>query len=167
MTIRETRAEETAAILALYPLIFPDEDLRPLVSALIGRDSDVISLADFKGNAPAGHVLFTMDKTRQAALLGPLGVLPDHQQKGMGTALIEAGFARLREAGISQVFVLGDPGYYGRFGFIEEARVKTPCPIPPEWHSAWQSLTFPGCEAVEAAALHLPDPWLDPALWSG
>ena len=164
--IRETRAGEEAAILALYPVIFPEEDLRALVSALIGRQ-DVISLAHFDGDAPVSHVLFTLGMKGQAALLGPLGVLPDRQQKGMGTALVKAGFDRLRGAGIRQAFVLGDPGYYGRFGFAEEAHIKTPCPIPAAWHSAWQSLVFEGCEALDTAVLDMPEPWMDPALWDG
>ncbi len=167
MTIRETRADEAAAIVALYPLMFPDEDLRPLVSALIGGGADVVSLAHFEGDTPVGHVIFTLGEGGDAALLGPLGVLPDHQRKGIGTALIEAGLARLRAANLRQVFVLGDPGYYGRFGFSEEKRIATPYPIPAQWRSAWQSLVFAEKEAIEATTLHVPGPWMDAALWNG
>jgi putative acetyltransferase len=44
-------------------------------------------------------------------------VLPRWQRQGIGSALVRHGLALCRERGISAVVVLGDPAYYGRFGF--------------------------------------------------
>ena len=49
--------------------------------------------------------------------LAPIGVLPSCQRQSIGSALIRAGLAHLRDAGESIVFVLGEPDYYVRFGF--------------------------------------------------
>ena len=48
--------------------------------------------------------------------LGPISVLPEYQRQGVGTALIAASveFAKTRAEGI---ILMGDPGYYGQFGF--------------------------------------------------
>ncbi len=49
----------------------------------------------------------------------PRGPAPTdlHAPSGIGGGLIRAGLARARSAGWQSVFVLGDPGYYRRFGF--------------------------------------------------
>ena len=156
-------------MLELYPQAFPEEDLTPVVSALLARPQDCLSLAAFQGEPPIAHVLFTYCGTneggREGALLAPLGVLPSHQRQGLGSALVRTAFARLVDDGIGQVFVLGDPAYYGRFGFTAERQVMPPYPIPAEWAEAWQSLVLPGGVPLPAGPLSLPSPWMTPALW--
>ncbi len=49
--------------------------------------------------------------------LAPLAVAPAAQRQGVGSVLVRRGLDRLRERGETLVFVLGDPAYYGRFGF--------------------------------------------------
>lgn len=61
--------------------------------------------------------------------LGPVSVLPEHQGQGIGTALVRAALDAI--AGEQGCVVLGDPGYYGRFGFRAEASVVLPG-VPPE-----------------------------------
>ena len=46
-----------------------------------------------------------------------MGVLPDAQGGGVGTALIRAALAACHGLGWRLLFVLGDPAYYARFGF--------------------------------------------------
>lgn len=50
-------------------------------------------------------------------LLGPVGVLPPMQGRGIGSALIREALRRMRKAGALGVVLVGDPGYYARFGF--------------------------------------------------
>ena len=54
---------------------------------------------------------------RNALLLGPLAVHPDHRNRGIGTALMRRVIARARLAGHGAVLLVGDAAYYGRFGF--------------------------------------------------
>ena len=103
---------------------------------------------------------------RRFALLAPLAVAPKHQRQGIGSAIVRTGFGAVRDAGVSRVFVLGDPAYYGRFGFVPERATLTPCPIPANWAAAWQSKSLDGDEAPAIGRLELPAPWLEPALWA-
>ena len=126
--IRESVAGDRAAIEALYPQAFPDEDLVPLVRALLAEGPAVLSLVAATGSGVAGHVLFTRcglaGGTGAAALLAPLCVAPARQRQGIGSALARAGLRRLEDEGVGRVFVLGDPAYYGRLGFRPEGKVS-------------------------------------------
>lgn len=53
----------------------------------------------------------------EVLLLGPLAVDPDHQGEGIGRALVAEGLKRARARGYGLVLLVGDPAYYGRFGF--------------------------------------------------
>ena len=169
MMIRQTTPSDTALIRAFYPQTFPDEDLRPVVSALLKEGPQVLSLASFEGDALVAHVLFTLCTTKNqnqtGALLGPLGVLPSHQRQGLGDAIVRNGLGRLEKSGVSQVFVLGDPGYYQRFGFAPERQVLAPYPLPAEYGDAWQSMPLAARAPLLAGQLSLPEPWMDAALW--
>ncbi|MEM7497949.1 MAG: N-acetyltransferase [Pseudomonadota bacterium] len=169
MTVRETTPEDIDGILAIYPLAFPDEELRPLVTAFLRDEGARLSLAGFVGRAPAAHVLFTLCDSeagaRTGALLGPLAVAPAYQQQGWGTSVVHSGFDRLAETGVAQVFVLGNPSYYHRFGFHPERLVTPPYPLAAEWTDAWQSKCLASRPRLPEGRLRLPHPWMEQALW--
>lgn len=72
--------------------------------------------------------------------LGPLAVLPQMQHQGVGRALVEAGLSVLRRKGARGCVVLGEPGYYERFGFAQAAGLRYPG-APPDYFLA---LAFDG-----------------------
>ena len=49
-------------------------------------------------------------------LLGPMAVVPEYQRRGIDTKLIEAGNRKIKDAGYPFIIVVGDAGYYARFG---------------------------------------------------
>ena len=49
--------------------------------------------------------------------LGPISVLPEFQGQGVGSQLMQSALADLEAQGAAGCVVLGEPGYYGRFGF--------------------------------------------------
>ena len=49
--------------------------------------------------------------------LGPVSVQPGWQKQGIGSKLIQAGLARIRDRSVEGCVVLGSPEYYQRFGF--------------------------------------------------
>lgn len=173
--IRESLPGDLASIEMLYPDAFPDEDLLPLVRALLREGPIVLSLAGVVDSSLVGHVIFTTcgvaagtdnDALLGVALLGPLAVAPAWQRQGIGRALVRAGFERLERAGVSQVYVLGDPAYYGRLGFVPETGVLPPYPLPAEWRGAWQAISLGGSEPPLRGRLSVPQPWRQPRLWA-
>ncbi len=168
-SIRESVQSDLAAIEALYPEAFPDEDLLPLVRDLLNESAPVVSLVATINSDVAGHVAFTYcsisGQDSGAALLGPLAVSPPLQGQGIGSALVYAGLQRMQVARVDLVLVLGDPEYYKRFGFMPDSSVEPPYPLPREWQDAWQSLGAPGQTSPVSGKLVLPELWRDPALW--
>jgi putative acetyltransferase len=166
---RDSGPEDIGAIEALYAAAFPGEDLLPLVRDLLDLKDGVISLVAPANGAVCGHIAFTICGIEAApdkvALLAPLAVLPAAQKQGIGRALIQAGFERLERVGVDCVCVLGDPAYYGRFGFAREERIETPYPLPAEWRDAWQSVTLGDGSAALAGTLSVPAPWRQESLW--
>ena len=64
--------------------------------------------------------------------------MPNRQRHGIGSALIAAGLARIREQGAKGCVVLGDPGYYSRFGFAADPNLCL-AGVPAEY---FQRLSF-------------------------
>ncbi|MEH3145066.1 MAG: N-acetyltransferase [Methylobacterium frigidaeris] len=58
--------------------------------------------------------------------LGPLCVRPDRQRGGIGPALVGAGLDGIARAGARGCVLLGDPGFYGRFGFAAHPALVLP-----------------------------------------
>jgi predicted N-acetyltransferase YhbS len=54
---------------------------------------------------------------RDALLLGPLAVHPNHRNCGIGTALVRRAIERARLAGHGAILLVGDAAHYDRFGF--------------------------------------------------
>ena len=122
-------------------------DLVRVLRAERGYDPalSMVAVSDDDEARVIGHVLFSPiaivqgEAPAPALALGPLGVLPDHQHRGVGRALVEAGLAACREAGHRIVLVLGDPGYYERFGFVPASRHRIR-PPHANWTDAYQVL---------------------------
>jgi putative acetyltransferase len=170
IAIRVSTSDDIADLLRLYRNAFPNEDLVPLVRSLLTDDVSILSLVAERDGKLAGHIIFTdcsvAARPERAVLLGPLAVAAQLQKSGIGSALIREGLRRLKAEGAAQVFVLGDPAYYGRFGFAANRTVVMPHPLPVEWLSAWQSLRLNDLIDELQGNLSVPQPWNQPALWS-
>src|SRR5436190_683235 len=70
--------------------------------------------------------------------VGPIGVLPDHQAKGIGSALMNALLSAADAQDVPLVVLLGSPQYYGRFGFRPAVELGV-MPPEPRWGSAFQA----------------------------
>jgi len=163
--------DQMAELEHLYADAFPNEDLWPLVTKLLAERETILSLAAQLDGELVGHALFTIcgitaQTDVKVALLGPVAVAAAMQRQGIGSAMIRSGLQRLTEDGVVQIFVLGDPGYYGRFGFRSDDHIATPFPIPGPWREAWQSMCLQLRQALPSGTLTVPTPWQDPSLWS-
>jgi putative acetyltransferase len=168
--VRESTPGDTPALMNLYPAAFPDEDLLPVLSELLGDQSLGLSLVAVHQGAVVGHIYFTdcavPGNMGTVAILSPLAVMPALQRQGIGGALIREGIARLKKADVRMVCVLGDPAYYGRFGFEREEEIITPYPLPEEWRDAWRSICLREDEETLKGTLSVPEPWRRPERWS-
>ncbi|PLX36176.1 MAG: N-acetyltransferase [Hyphomicrobiales bacterium] len=167
--IRESFPADAGRLEEIYPAAFPDEDLVPLLRKLLAEDRGVLSLVAAVDGAVVGHVAFTTcgvdGGNEKLGLLGPLAVDPKLHRQGIGSALVRDGFHRLRDAGVSHVYVLGDPNYYGRFGFTPEYDLAPPYPLPDAWCDAWQAFCLKEGATSLKGALTVPEPWRQPSLW--
>ena len=170
LEIRESVQGDAGAIESLYPEVFPDEDLLPLVRDLLRDAAVTTSLVGEVDSRIVGHVIFTkcgvVGSDVNASLLGPLAVAAAWQRRGIGSAIVRAGLRRLEDMGVNLVFVLGDPAYYERFGFRPGCLVEPPFRLPAEWDGAWQSRSVGDTMAPRPGKLSVPRQWLQPALWA-
>ncbi|WP_340588417.1 N-acetyltransferase [Erythrobacter alti] len=134
-TIRQEREGDEAAIRALVGDAFEDHahssGIEPEIIERLRQDrTPMLSLVAVLDDAVVGHIAFSpvtiSDGTQGWYGLGPLSVAPARQRGGIGIALCEAGFDRLRADGAAGCVVLGDPGYYGRFGFEHDSTLAYP-----------------------------------------
>jgi putative acetyltransferase len=122
--VRRARAADWDAVDEVHRRAFGPEDIPRLVRELRAGDTYVPELdfvAESEGRV-VGHVMSTWSglegSTRRLLQLSPLGVLPERQRQGFGSALVRASFEGARLLGEPLVLVEGNPAYYGRFGFV-------------------------------------------------
>ncbi|MEM9437852.1 MAG: N-acetyltransferase [Pseudomonadota bacterium] len=109
-------------------------------------------VAEIDGRA-VGHVAFSpawIGGEEGWLGLGPISVHPDHQRQGIGTSLMDAAIAW--SAGSKGIVLLGDPGYYGRFGFVADCGL-TFLEVPSAYVQALPHGPLPKGEITFAPAL--------------
>lgn len=122
VTVRPETALDHAGVRLVHERAFGRSTEADAVDAVRAHGQATISLVAVDGERVVGHVLFspvTLEAAPEISGLGlaPLAVLPEFQNRGVGAALARAGLEACRSLGCAFVVVLGDPRYYGRFGF--------------------------------------------------
>ena len=132
MRIRPESDADRGAVRAVNLAAFGTSLEAELIETLRGRGVPLISLvADLAGEV-VGHILFspvTLEGQPHLRVmgLGPMAVAPQHQRRGIGTALVSEGLETCRRTGCDAVVVLGHAHYYPRFGFVPAARHALRC----------------------------------------
>ncbi len=109
-------------------------------------------VAEYK-NHLVGHILLFplsiigKNKRFPTLALAPMSVLPEFQNKGIGSELIKEGLKIAKKLGFESVIVLGHPEYYRRFGFKKASiwNIKPPFDAPDD--------AFMAIELVENALM--------------
>ena len=149
MTIRNEQPQDIEAISRLTEVAFRNEVHSShtehfIVNALRRTGQLSISLVAAEHDEILGHVAISPVSISSGVTgwygLGPISVRPDRQGKGIGSALMKAALQQLRQQGAAGCVVLGDPAYYGRFGFKAHPGLELP-DVPPEY---FQALSFTG-----------------------
>ena len=159
MDIRLERSGEEQAISKLITEAFAsaehsDGTEAQIVDRLRNAGALTLSLVAEDAGAIVGYAAFspvTID-ARPAGWfgLGTIAVSPARQRKGIGDRLISHGLEMLISYGSAGCVVLGEPEYYGRFGFKADRRLTYPGP-PPEY---FQALAFGGGMPSGIVAYH-------------
>lgn len=120
---RDERPDDIAAIRQVHLEAFGGDIEARIVDLLRARDKMTISLVTILGGEIVAHIAFSPVTFVGAPVgfralgLGPVGVRPKSQARGLGSALVREGLRRCQDEGYDAVVVLGGPKYYGRFGF--------------------------------------------------
>lgn len=129
LRIRQERADDVTDIgrvtaSAFAPMPFASGTEVQIIEALRAAGALTVSLVATAGDELVGHVAFspvTIDDRSGAWYgLGPISVAPQTQRRGVGSALIVSGLDWLRDLQAGGCVLLGNPDYYGRFGFLSD-----------------------------------------------
>lgn len=138
------KQSDMPAILAIHARAFGRTTEADLTQQLIEGPEETLDLCAIIDGAIVGHcVLSELKGPDKAMALAPLSVDPNWRDYQIGTELVRQLLANARGAGWKSVFVLGDPDYYGRFGFKSALadNVKSP----------YQSYAFQALELTPGA----------------
>ncbi|HAL23820.1 MAG TPA: N-acetyltransferase [Stenotrophomonas sp.] len=142
--IRPEQPADVAAIHALAEAAFRQAEHSShteqfIVDALRARGELTVSLVAEQDGAVVGHVAVSPVAVSDGSAgwfgLGPISVLPARQGQGVGAALMLAAIDALRSQQAHGCVLLGEPAYYGRFGFRAEPGLILPG-VPAEYFQA-------------------------------
>jgi putative acetyltransferase len=98
-----------------------------------------VSLVAEDRGAIVGHVAISpvsiCDGSTGWYILGPISVVPDRQGLGIGSQLVKQALTELCKLATAGCVLVGNPNYYGRFGFKPEPALVLPG-VPPEYFQA-------------------------------
>lgn len=145
ITIRNEAASDAPAVEAVTAAAFLEAEHSShteqfIVDALRRAGQLSVSLvAEDDGGQIVGHVAISPVRISDGSAgwygLGPVSVAPEHQGRSIGTQLVNRAMAALHELGAAGCVVLGDPAYYGRFGFAATPALAYPG-VPPQYFQA-------------------------------
>jgi len=135
VTVRLEAPDDRPAVREVNERAFGQPNEADLVDTLRQRAHPFISLVATEADTVVGHISFspiTIGEDPAPAGLGlaPMAVVPDRQNRGIGSQLVRAGLDECRRRGIDLVVVVGHPTYYPRFGFEPGSRKGLTCEYP-------------------------------------
>ncbi|MFE3544112.1 GNAT family N-acetyltransferase [Nocardia sp. NPDC059177] len=133
-----------------------------LIDALRADESwmPTLSLVALENDTVLGHILLTRAGIGPFPVLalGPLGVVPDRQKSGIGSALMHAALGAADAMDEPVVGLVGDPTYYSRFGFVPGARLGI---VPDEaaWAEYFQVRPLTAYDSAVTGEFRYPAPF--------
>jgi putative acetyltransferase len=163
MLIRPEQESDLAAIREVNRQAFGQDGEAQLVDDLRAEGYVRLSLVAEVDGQIVGHILFsdlpihTPTGEIPAVSLAPMAVRPDHQRRGIGTALVREGLQHCAEQGHRIVVVLGHTEFYPRFGFSPKLAEPLASPYAGEAFMALELV--PGALAGVVGEVRYPPPF--------
>lgn len=163
--IRVEQPSDYAAIDEVHEMAFSRPDEGILVDKIRKSDTYIpeLSFVALIDGKIVGHVLFSIvhidaEQKKPVLALAPLAVLPEYQNKGVGSKLTLHGIKRARELGWRAMIVLGQATYYPRFGFEPAHKYGIQCPFPLNDPGAFMAMELQEDSLVDSmGAVVYPD----------
>ncbi len=156
MRIRATSPDDYEQIDELLAAAFGGRDEVRLMNGLRQAGDVGLELVAHQQQQIVGHIAYsTVTGPERGLALAPLSVSPDRQRQGIGSELTRQSLDLARQQGWRSVFVLGDPGYYSRFGFDLEAAKAFQSPYSGEHFMALE-LVEGGLADQDGVLSHAP-----------
>ncbi len=173
--IKEAKISDSDQIRSVHLQAFDESEARIVAdfAANLFEDEsqhEIISLVAVQDDMIVGHIAFSpvyLESSGEyfAYLLGPLGITPQNQKKGIGSTLVKHGLEIIADKDSFIVFVYGDPKYYSRFGF-EPGLAKNFLPqYTLQYPFGWLALKINSSAFPEGGKIRCVDALNDPDLW--
>lgn len=148
----EAISQVTKAAFLTLPISHHTEQF--IIAALRAAGALTISLVAEAGQRVVGHIAFSpvtvSDGSPRWYGLGPVAVAPELHRRGIGSALVRRGLSELKALGADGCMLVGDPGFYERFGFTNHPELVHEG-VPPEY---FLCLPFGGSRPNGTVAFH-------------
>ena len=170
VTIRPERDDDADGIRAVNDAAFGGTVEGRIVDEIRGTDRWIPGgslVAEDRAGAVVGHLLLSEGDlvdangaVRRIWMLGPIAVGPEHQRRGIGTALMEAAITLATGRGQPVICLLGHASYYPRFGF-EPARAIGIDPPRPWPDASWMVRRLPAWTPAVRGVARFPPAFPD------
>ncbi len=135
--IRPEHKNDISAISMINDMAFGQENEGNLVVKLRKNRNFIkdLSLVACMGNEIIGHILFTKISIKndteefESLALAPMSVIPEFQDLGIGSQLIQKGLLKATKLGYKSVIVIGHENYYPKFKFTPANQFQITCPF--------------------------------------
>jgi putative acetyltransferase len=130
--IRPQEYADNDSVCSVLVRVYRGDDEARLIERLQEAEADIISLVALVEGKIVGLALFSPmsfdpDAGPDALGLAPLAVLPKYQRQGIGSKLVRRGLDQALSMNYALAFVLGNPAFFHRFGFVTAAKYNYFC----------------------------------------
>ena len=149
LKIRSEEKNDYAAITQVNNFAFGQENEAKLIEKIRNSPSQKtindryipeLSLVAELDNKIVGYIMFSYidlvdQKTTKVLALAPIAVLPQYQNQGIGSLLVDTGLEIAKKTAAPMIIVLGEPKFYHRFGFKKaiDYGIQSPFDVPEEY----------------------------------
>lgn len=141
MNIRQETPQDFPAVYKINHLAFEQEGESQLIEKIREGETFIqeLSLVAEHDGKVIGHILFSKinivgESSYPSLALAPMSVLPEFQNKGIGSQLVTLGLQIAKNLNFEHVIVLGHKDFYPKLGFQNAStwNIRSPFEVPDD-----------------------------------